>query len=85
MDHFVRERVVAITGGSSGFGLEAARILQDRGLLAEADEKPRHAFVISGALEGDPKFMEIGSRFLGRRIQTLERALWGVDVGKVLV
>ncbi len=27
MDHFVKDRVVVITGGSSGFGLEAARIL----------------------------------------------------------
>jgi len=31
MDHYVNEKVVIITGGSSGFGLEAARILLDMG------------------------------------------------------
>lgn len=31
MDHFVKDRVVVITGGSSGFGLESARILLEMG------------------------------------------------------
>jgi len=78
-------KAVVVVDPAEETALEAARILQDRGLLAEAGENPRHAFVISGAPEGDSRFVEIGSRFLGRRIQTLERALWGVDVGKVTV
>ena len=31
MDHYVQDKVVIITGGSSGFGLEAARILLEMG------------------------------------------------------
>ena len=31
MEHYVQDKVVIITGGSSGFGLEAARILLGMG------------------------------------------------------
>jgi len=31
MDHYVQDKVIIITGGSSGFGLEAARILLEMG------------------------------------------------------
>jgi glutamate racemase len=76
---------VVVVDPAEETAMKVARILRDGGLRAEAGEKPRHAFVISGAPDGDAKFVEIGSRFLGRRIETLERAVWGVDVGKVLV
>ena len=31
MDHYVNDKVVVVTGGSSGFGLETARILLEMG------------------------------------------------------
>ena len=31
MDHYISDKVVVITGGSSGFGLETARILLEMG------------------------------------------------------
>lgn len=54
MDHYVQGKVVVITGGSSGFGLEAARILlemgakvaitgRDAGRLAQAAADLAHA------------------------------------------
>jgi len=61
---------------------ELAALVRERGLEAEdANPGSLHRFFTSGDSEG---FVEIGSRFLGRPIVSVERAVWGVDVGKVL-
>lgn len=65
--------------------LEAARILRERGLLADESGKGGCNLVVSGDVSDDARFLDIGSRFLGRRIETLEHVRWGADVGKVCV
>lgn len=60
---------------------ELQKLLCERGLEAE-DAPGEHLFYTSGEQQN---FAELGSRFLGRPIETVERAVWGVDLGKVLV
>jgi len=78
-------RSVTIVDPAEETALEAARMLRERGLLGQTGSPPMHSFIVSGPSRGDARFVEIGSRFLGRRIETLQHAAWGVDVGKVFV
>lgn len=59
---------------------EIRNILVERDIQATAGSRPAHRFISSG----DPAaFAELGSRLMGRRIERAERAVWGVDLGRV--
>lgn len=56
------------------------KTLSDRGIKAAALQ-PTHAFYSSGDTDG---FATIGSAFLGRAIESVRTAQWGVDIGREL-
>lgn len=62
---------------------ELQKLLNKRDLLANTQKaSAEHRYFASG----EPgNFRELGTRLLGRRIESVERAVWGCDLGKVLV
>lgn len=62
---------------------ELHKLLREENLLAkESDVMADHRFFSSGETDS---FAHLGSLLLGRRIDSVEYATWGVDLGKVLV
>ena len=59
---------------------EAADILFAAGLLARETGGPEHAYFTSGCPD---QFRELGGGFLGRRIEDVRRADWGLDLREV--
>jgi glutamate racemase len=54
-----------------------SNILLERGIASDRLDDP-HEFYASGDTGG---FADLGSRFLGRPIESVETAIWGVDLG----
>ncbi len=82
MQHYVEDKVVIITGGSSGFGLEAARILlelgahvvitgRDRERLDRAEEDLGHAELL--AVRADAVRTEDWKESIDRTLERFER------------
>jgi glutamate racemase len=61
--------------------VEIENILTKQEIHAPSPAAPTHRFFCTGDPEG---FGELGGRFLGAQIGRVERAVWGVDLGKVL-
>ncbi len=62
---------------------ELHKLLGEPGVPTESlGVKPEHKFFVSG---NEKNFVELGGQLLGRRIDSVERAIWGVDLGKVSV
>ncbi|MDO8585741.1 MAG: glutamate racemase [Armatimonadota bacterium] len=61
--------------------LQIDNTLTELGARAPLATAPRHRFFCTGDPDG---FAEIGGKFIRSRIERVERAVWGVDLGKVL-
>ncbi|HPP76543.1 MAG TPA: glutamate racemase [Armatimonadota bacterium] len=56
---------------------ELHNILEERGITAHNDEAAEHIFYASGDMDG---FARLGSSFLGKDINHVRHAQWGVDL-----
>jgi len=59
---------------------EVENVLVERCINAPPDRAAEHRFFVTGE---PANFAELGGTFIGRPIACVERAVWGVDIGKV--
>ncbi|NLY02223.1 MAG: SDR family NAD(P)-dependent oxidoreductase [Rhodopirellula sp.] len=82
MDHYIRDKIIVITGGSSGFGLEAARMVLEMGAkvaitgrdadrLRRAEESLRHDDLL--ALRADATRTDDWKRLIGAVLERFGR------------